>query len=250
MSKIESVPDAVFLDLDDTIYPYEPCHIEASLRVERKFTDLTGSSANDFATALSLAKEQVKSRLGATAASHSRLLYFKRALEILAFGNRFDWALALDEAYWQTFIEEMKIFEGVREFLVRLNSLGIPIVVVTDLTTEIQLRKIIALDLQKLVSFVVTSEEVGIEKPDARPFNAAKELVGIKSKAIWMIGDSESKDIAGANAIDSMISFQKVQVLGQNHSPKHAPTFEFVEFVDLLNLLDALVEAAGNSIEH
>lgn len=244
MSKIQGVPEAVFLDLDDTIYSYEPCHIEASSRVENKFRDLAGFSANDFATALPLAKEQVKSRLGATAASHSRLLYFKRALEILAYGNRFDWALALEETYWETFIEEMKIFEGVREFLVRLNTLGIPIVIITDLTTEIQLRKIIALDLQKLVSFVVTSEEVGIEKPDARPFNAAKDLVGFKSKVIWMIGDSESKDIAGANAIDSMISFQKVKVLGQNHSPRHVPTIEFVDFKELSNLLDSLVAVA------
>lgn len=246
MIKATILPDAVFLDLDDTLYSYEPCHAEASKQTEKKFAELTSVSIGEFTEALSLAKEQVKFRLGATAASHSRLLYFKRTLEILGLGNSFEVAISLEHTYWQTFLDQMKLNAGVREFLNRLKDLGIPVVILTDLTTEIQLRKIISLELDKLVTFILTSEEVGFEKPDARPFIAAKELVGITAKSIWMIGDSEGKDIAGANAQDSFVSIQKINVPGSTSKQVHVPMIEFVEFFELTELLESL---ASKSVE-
>ena len=66
-----------------------------------------------------------------------------------------------------------KLFDDVLEFLDDLRLLGIPMVIVTDLTAQIQFRKIVYFGLDRYFDFVVTSEEAGQDKPNAAPFELA-----------------------------------------------------------------------------
>ena len=57
---------------------------------------------------------------------------------------------------------------------------------------------------------VVTSEEVGIDKPDERNFTLALKKLDLSSKDhFWMIGDNPKADIYGANQLGAT-TFQKV----------------------------------------
>ena len=69
--------------------------------------------------------------------------------------------------------------------------------IITDLTAEIQYRKIKKLKLTNLIDFIVTSEEAGIEKPSSNIFELALKKINLKSSEICMIGDSYEKDIVG-----------------------------------------------------
>jgi FMN hydrolase / 5-amino-6-(5-phospho-D-ribitylamino)uracil phosphatase len=48
-------------------------------------------------------------------------------------------------------------------------------------------------------SFVVFSQDVGIEKPDSRIFAAACKQAGCNSSELMHVGDSLEPDVAGAN---------------------------------------------------
>lgn len=245
MSVVSAVPRAVLLDLDDTLYPCDPCHASASDAVTREFEAISGIPPIEIAKRLQDAKITVKSRLEKTAASHSRLLYFKKTLELLGLGADFEAALRLEDLYWSTFLGKMIPFKGAVEFLQRLKQLGIPTVIVTDLTAQIQLRKVIRLGMSGLVDGVITSEEVGSEKPDPRPFNTALEVLRVDSKNTWMIGDNPEKDIAGANALPGMLSIQKVKNPGDSVNQETRTDLEFTEFSELLDLLEHLAGPNG-----
>ena len=73
------------------------------------------------------------------------------------------------------------------------------ICLVTDLTAHIQHRKIKKLKLEDYVSFAVTSEEAGKEKPHPYMFMMALEKLNLKAEEVCMVGDSFKKDIIGAS---------------------------------------------------
>ena len=54
--------------------------------------------------------------------------------------------------------------------------------------------------IRDLVDGVVTSAEAGAPKPDARVFEAALELAGCPAERALHVGDSPSRDVAGATA--------------------------------------------------
>ena len=73
---------------------------------------------------------------------------------------------------------------------------------ITDLTAQIQFRKMVYFDLDDLFDFVVTSEEAGANKPSAKPFELALKKVNIDANDIWIIGDDPISDIAGGTAFN------------------------------------------------
>ena len=66
----------------------------------------------------------------------------------------------------------MPLFNGVRDIFYELKkrySIGI----LTDLTSHIQLRKLTYFGLEDIFDAVVTSEEVGADKPNDKVFKLA-----------------------------------------------------------------------------
>jgi 5'-nucleotidase len=193
VNKILSAPQAIIFDTDNTLYAYERPHMLASNAAEEKAVKLLGVDAADVRAAFAQARQ-----LGKTASSHSRLLYFQRGIEILGRKTQLVMTLDLEQTYWRTFLSHCELFEGVREFLMALRSSGIHTAIITDLTSQIQFRKIIYFGLDDCFDYVVTSEEAGADKPSEAPFRLAISKLGVDPKDIWMIGDDPSSDIAGA----------------------------------------------------
>ena len=99
--------------------------------------------------------------------------------------------------YWDVFIGEMKIYPDAALFLQQCLLKKCLIVLVTDMTAEIQFKKIIQLDIEKYLQFIVTSDEAGIEKPDVFIFKYAIEKFlaeSVEVKNIIVIGDDGIKD--------------------------------------------------------
>ncbi len=203
-------PDAVLFDTDDTLYPYLPAHNAAMKAVQTKITQMFSISNEQFNIAFEQARKETKSRLKQTASSHSRLLYFQRMLEIFGLGSQFLLALDFEQTYWRTFLSNAVLFEGVKDFLDDLRLFGIPTAVVTDLSAQIQIRKIVYLGLDNYFDFIVTSEEAGYDKPHPDPFKIAVEKMQKNGGCIWMIGDSPVNDIDGARKAVSAVTIQKV----------------------------------------
>ena len=201
-------PEAVLLDTDNTLYPYIPAHREATLAVEDKVEKQLGIDKETFRVAFSEARQDIKARLGNVASSHSRLLYLQKTIEKLELGTRILTTLDLEQTYWRTFLVNCRLFPGVLDFIQLLKSKGIATANITDLTAQIQFRKLVYFGLDELFDYVVTSEESGADKPDIRPFEVALEKLQIKPEKIWMIGDNPKNDMAGAAKL-GMIKIQK-----------------------------------------
>ena len=181
----------VVFDLDDTLYEYERCEEAGRAAVFRFANDELGVMATEFAAAYDAGRTAVKSRLGPVASSHSRLLYCHEALESVGLRSEPLIALAMEQEFWREYILTMRLRPGVLDLLQRLRFHGVPIAIVTDLTAQIQFRKLAYLDIARLIDHIVCSEETQGEKTTLAPFRLLFSRVPASQReSVWFIGDN------------------------------------------------------------
>ncbi len=193
---------ALLLDLDNTVYAYAPCHA-AGLAAVKSLAASRFAAWQDpetFTAAIHSAPRLVKARVGGTAAEHSRVLYFQQRLETALGRTDAAWTLALDSAYWDAYYENLALDDGCYEALLSFKNLGVRMAWVSDFTSEHQLVKLLALGLDDLVEFLVTSEEAGAEKPQPAGVDLALAKLGVPAEAAWLVGDSLARDAGAARA--------------------------------------------------
>ena len=199
----------ILLDIDNTLYDYEITHKIAKNKVLEFCINEFNLEKNIIENAYELGRKRVHIELSETAASHNRLLYFQKMCEILNI-NPLDYAFKIYNIYWDTFLENIIPFNGIYDFFDRCKN---KICLVTDLTAHIQYRKIEKLKLNKYINKIVTSEEVGREKPHPYMFVSALEKLNLQKHEVCMIGDSFKKDIFGASTLG-------IDVIWFNHEEK------------------------------
>ncbi|WP_317898639.1 HAD family hydrolase [Aurantibacillus circumpalustris] len=192
---------AVLFDLDDTLYAYEPSQKKGFNACVSLAFKKYAISEGDFERTWKLAREKVHADLHGQGSSHSRLLYFQKQYEFIFNKSNPTYALEMEELFWSEFISIMKLDPEAKIFLEVLKQKNIKTCIVTDLTTQIQMKKWIHLGLGNYFDFLVSSEEAGVEKPSSEIFNLALEKLHVNATDAIMIGDNEKKDIAGASAL-------------------------------------------------
>lgn len=236
----ENLPDGILFDTDNTLFDYAPAHETALKAVCKKVTSHLSISQSEFLEAFDVARKQIKKQLGNTASSHSRLLYMQRTMELLGLGSQILLSLELEQTYWRTFLRTAKLFDDVPEFLDEIRLLGIPMVIVTDLTAQIQFRKIVYFQLDRYFDLVVTSEEAGQDKPSAAPFELALEKMRCSGDRIWMIGDSSVNDIGGARRHLKGATFQKIHSGVKIGTGDEQPDVAFGTYHEMRKLVNSL----------
>lgn len=196
-------PDIIALDLDNTMYAYDPCHHAALSAVSLELKHRLELPRSKWITHYEHSRQSLKARLGEVASSHSRLAYFKGMLENLGMRSQFDLALQLEILYWGEFIRQMKKAVNLDRFLEIARESGIPVVVITDLTNDVQIRKLHKLGLINMLSGLVTSEDVGADKPDPRFQDYINNQLGILGNHWWVVGDDLRKDGGFAQSLPS-----------------------------------------------
>ncbi len=192
---------AVLFDLDDTLYEYELTHKKALEETYKIFNKkIRKISKERFTRLFNLSRTEIHQELSGTASSHNRILYFQRLIEKTH--NTVDPVIILQlyNSYWDTFLKSMKLREGALDTLKKLKKQDLKIVLVSDLTAEIQLRKVHKLKITPYVDYLVTSEEAGSEKPHPIMFLLSLKKLNMLPQDTLFVGDNKSKDISGANA--------------------------------------------------
>lgn len=237
---LKSMPRCVLLDLDNTLYAYDPAHQAGMNGVrDHAYSQLRINGA-DFDSCFEDARTEIKQRLKTSAASHNRLLYFQRTLEKAGLATQPLAALQLEQVYWSAFLAAAALFDEVPEFLDDLRIAGVPVVIVTDLTAQIQLRKVLYFGLHRFLDWVVTSEEAGADKPAPAIFHLALAKIGGVEGAVWMIGDDSAKDIKGARDSLNCFTFLKSTVGRASAPVDENPDVIFETFSELRRLLAQL----------
>jgi putative hydrolase of the HAD superfamily len=228
--------EAVFVDLDNTLYPYVECN-EAGKRAafERAHELGYGLDRESFDDLYMEARSEVKRELAGTASAHERFLYFKRAIHIHTGSHGARDALALGEAYWNAYIEEMELFDGVVETLATLQDAGVAVAVVSNLTTRIQLEKVDELGIEEYVDLVVTSEETGREKPGSVMFTLPLAQLDLRPSEVVMVGDSVTADVEGGNAVG--LTTVLFNADGDGLEGRERPDHQIEEFADVTEIV-------------
>lgn len=188
---------AVMIDLDDTLYCYEPAHL---LALKECYQEEIAShySYDDFVKQYRKARNTVMNRIYPQGACRSRLFAFQKLFEDKKISQPFQLANKFEEIYWDSLIENIILEKDAEHFLTTCKAHQIKVCIVTDMLANIQIKKIKKLGLTKYVDYLVTSEEVGVEKPDPAIFNLALYKLQASPKDVIMVGDSLDKDIMGA----------------------------------------------------
>lgn len=188
---------AILLDLDNTLYEYDPCHQYALKICYEYFCKIQIITFNQFKKDYDLARQEVKKYNTGQAASHSRFLYFQRFLEKKFGKTDINLTVRMEELYWKSFFKKMELFGGVLDFLEKCRKDNIKVCLITDLTAQIQFKKIKFFRISKYLDFVVSSEEAGRDKPHQSIFRLALAKLKMRPKDVILIGDDYKKDLAG-----------------------------------------------------
>tara|TARA_Y100000589_G_scaffold311127_1_gene330191 strand:- start:2366 stop:3154 length:789 start_codon:yes stop_codon:yes gene_type:complete len=239
--KFIKLPKAIIFDTDNTLYEYAPAHELALKSVFSKAEILLDLKKNLFEDKFKEARNEVKNRINNQASSHSRLLYIQRAIELLGFNTQLLLTLDLEQTYWRTFLQSCSLFPNVIDLLNKLNNLNIKTAIVTDLTSQIQFRKIIFFGLEQYFDYVVTSEEAGYDKPNKAPFELALKKLSLSADECWMIGDNLIADILGGNncGLTTIHKYKNKKDIQYNNI---YPDANFNQFESIINLINDLIK--------
>ncbi|NOZ57977.1 MAG: TIGR02253 family HAD-type hydrolase [Euryarchaeota archaeon] len=180
---------AVFFDIDDTLYDSTTLARRARLNSIRAMID-AGLEERDEARLYSLLQRIIK-KFGSNYPRHYDELLNELGVpwnpKIVAAGV---------VAYEHTKFGYLKPFPGVVPTLIELRQRFRLGVISNGLAIK-QWEKLINLSLHHFFDVVVTSEEVGCEKPSRRIFEVAVRRLGVASEECVMVGDRIATDVVG-----------------------------------------------------
>jgi len=193
----------ILVDIDDTMYSYErPNKIAiTSCFLSMKSLNLIHSISLKCFTALYVKHRLIiTKKLHSQGACRSRQFAFDGLLRELKVPNSYLHAERYERIYWQNFLNEMKVSQELKAFLIKVKKLGLVTCAVTDMQANFQIAKLKKIKLDRYIDYLATSEEAGSEKPSPAIFQLALKKMGLNKKKVVMIGDSKKKDLNGAES--------------------------------------------------
>tara|TARA_Y100000768_G_scaffold378748_1_gene353547 strand:+ start:1356 stop:2021 length:666 start_codon:yes stop_codon:yes gene_type:complete len=193
-NQLKSFQYAIF-DLDDTLYNYQICNDHAISKViDHLYFEFNIDKRTSLNTYLE-ARNYINNNLKNSSSMHSRFLYLKKTVEMLSLNDSFQNTSKLYEIFWKSFFNKMKLFEWVMPAFKKLEKNNIKIIIATDFNARIQFLKIINLKIDTYIYRMVTSQEVGEEKPSKKFAKTILNGIDSKKSSIFYVGDNPDKDI-------------------------------------------------------
>ena len=114
------------------------------------------------------------------------------------------------------------LFEGTQEILEHLQG-SYQLHIITNGFNEVQFKKMENSGIIRFFDKIITSEEVGVKKPNPKIFQYALEKTKAKSQESIMIGDNWEADIMGAKnaGLDVIFCNFDLQPVGENIKSVH-----------------------------
>jgi FMN phosphatase YigB (HAD superfamily) len=224
-------PELAIFDLDDTLYDYGIANASGQAALNSFLCQHLGRTGIEISHLLEESRLRVKGRLGSTASSHSRLIYIRDLLVQLNVHTNAAFALECEQVFWREYLKKTQLFPGVVELFSVLRLAKTRLVLVTDLSSQIQLRKLAWLGLDKTFEVIVTSEEAGGDKKTGLPEAFLRELVSPVDET-WSVGDQDWDHIfPGDSKFFKKVPSGKISEKSQNK-------YEFSSFQELLGRIE------------
>ena len=188
----------VIFDIDNTLYDCIGLDRAVTREVLVPYLENAfGWSEREYLTRLGKATQEMIDNAGCNGSCRNRLIRYQLMLERAGLPI-YPHALTLYDLYWKEMLRRMTPYDGAAEVMAALRKRGIRIGIGTDLTSEIQYRKLYRLGLIQYVDFIVTSEEASVEKPAELFFRHCLEKARCAPEECLFVGDVIAKDYQGA----------------------------------------------------
>src|SRR2546425_7234298 len=105
-----------------------------------------------------------------------------------------------ERTYNEMHVEQCRLFPDAIPAVQRVRATGRHVGLLTDVDEKFVRIVLNAVHLAPLLDSVTTSEAVGVGKPNPRIFRAAVAKVGCAPEEAVLVGDSRTRDVAGAKA--------------------------------------------------
>jgi len=227
-----NLPELVIFDLDNTLYDYESANSAGENALINFLQENLKISKAEIKNQLIHSRKNVKDALGTTSSSHSRLMYIRECLNSKDLSMHATFALECEQVFWRSYMEKMVLFEGVEEFVNYLRLSRSKLVLVTDLSTQIQLRKLAWIGLEKAFELIITSEEAGGDKESGKPEAMLRRFVAPVAGKTWAIGDKDWDHIFSSDS-----TFFKKTTSGKLKQNSES-LYEFSDFKELLSQIN------------
>src|SRR3989442_5311888 len=103
-----------------------------------------------------------------------------------------------ERTYNEMHVEQCRLFPDAIPAVQRVRATGRHVGLLTDVDEKFVRIVLNAVHLAPLLDSVTTSEAVGVGKPNPRIFRAAVAKVGCAPEEAVLVGDSRTRDVAGA----------------------------------------------------
>ncbi|KZL18699.1 Pyrimidine 5'-nucleotidase YjjG [Pseudovibrio axinellae] len=100
----------------------------------------------------------------------------------------------------RNFWRHAKAFDGFDRLFATISKLNAKTGLITNGRTHIQLRSLLALDLDLLVDAYLICQAEGLRKPDIAIFQRAANQLGVEAQDCLFVGDNPKADILGAQS--------------------------------------------------
>lgn len=201
----------LLLDMDNTLVDSEKAYRVA----------LSAAGIDPLGADYRAARTKVKQRLGGNhVCARNRLLYFKQRGETLSQSPAS--ILRLMDEYERVLEAEIAAQWRLlgRDRLLEQLTATRTAAIVTNENARTQLIKLRAIDPDaRFFRWIVTSEEVGVEKPAARLFEEAVERIGCAPRDCVVVGDSVAADLLPA----LRLGMRAVLTREFSHEPEEPP---------------------------
>lgn len=192
----------VFFDLDNTMYDFDSCNSQGMKALRDYACKTLKLDRDEFENTYWSAARSLERKIGKdNSAIHNILIRTQNTLEQLQIPYE-PHALSMAELYWKTFFEYMRPEPYLIEMLEALKMKGLKLGVGTNMTADIQFKKLQLLQVLSYMDMVITSEEALSEKPNRHFFRCcfekAERMAGAVPGECVFVGDSFTHDVLGA----------------------------------------------------
>jgi putative hydrolase of the HAD superfamily len=188
---------AVLFDLDDTLVDHQHASRAAIAGVRARFAAFQARELDALVAENQRILDEIHQEvaLGRRDVADARIERYRRLFAFV--GHPDGRAAAAAELHRRLYHASRRCVEGALE-LVTLLSTRLRVGIVSNNTLAEQTEKLATFGFAPMVRALVTSEEVGVAKPDRRIFRAALDRLECEAHEAVMIGDAWREDIVGA----------------------------------------------------
>ena len=191
----------LLVDLDDTLIKSQKMYDLATRHTAVYVSRAYGINEEDFFNVVSEKYKIISKTFPSTHTRHSRILVYRLALDSMGVKYQFSLLPKLEDLYWDYFLNNVQLYDDVKEVLKILKGNGIKIAIVSDGDLSTRIRKVEAVGLIPYVDEIVASEEVIFEKPFSAIFTLALARLKVESHEVVMLGNNFKNDVRGAQLL-------------------------------------------------